>query len=170
MPAVIVILFILGFLIGLYAIFIHYKTKILKVVSHVDIFAHLDKIAPVKRREQIMHQTPDPSSSVPSTYVKVVVFVPDAHANQVREAIGEAGGGAIGNYSFTSFSTAGIGRFRPEPGSHPRMGTIGTINAVEEERIEFTTSRSLLPKVVKAIKAVHPYEELVIDVYSLENI
>jgi hypothetical protein len=32
--------------------------------------------------------------------VKLAVHVPESHADSVRQAIGEAGGGKIGNYSF----------------------------------------------------------------------
>ncbi len=46
--------------------------------------------------------------------VKIVIFVPESHADIVREAMGKAGAGKIGNYSFCSFSSKGVGRFRPE--------------------------------------------------------
>ena len=36
---------------------------------------------------------------------KFVVFVPTSHADKVREAIGQAGGGKIGKYTFCSFTT-----------------------------------------------------------------
>ncbi len=35
--------------------------------------------------------------------VKFVVFVPLSHADKVRQALGEAGAGKIGNYDFCSF-------------------------------------------------------------------
>ena len=46
--------------------------------------------------------------------VKIVVFAPETHADAVREAMGKAGAGKMGNYSFCSFSAKGIGRFKPE--------------------------------------------------------
>ena len=39
-----------------------------------------------------------------TTKYKLVVFVPLDSADKVRESIGNAGGGKIGNYSFCSFS------------------------------------------------------------------
>ena len=42
--------------------------------------------------------------------VKIVVFVPESHTDIVREAMGEAGAGKIGNYDFCSFSSP---RIRP---------------------------------------------------------
>lgn len=86
----------------------------------------------------------------------------------MRKAIGEAGGGKLGKYSFCSFSVVGIGRFRPEEGAHPHIGTVGKPEEVEEERIEVTCDRPLVDDVVRAIKKVHPYEEVALDVYRLE--
>ncbi len=64
--------------------------------------------------------------------VKVVVYVPESHANQVREALGKAGAGKVGNYSHTSFSVKGVGRFLPLPGAHPSIGQVGKLEEVAE--------------------------------------
>lgn len=100
---------------------------------------------------------------------KIVVYVPVTHADAVRTAIGEAGGGTLGNYSFCSFSVRGVGRFRPEAGANPHIGEVGKLEEVEEERIEVTCAPDVIGKVIAAIKAVHPYEEIALDVYALEN-
>lgn len=105
-----------------------------------------------------------------SQFVKIVVTVPETHADAVREAIGNAGGGRVGNYSHCSFSSKGIGRFLPIEGANPAIGVVGTPEQVPEERIEVTCERGLLSTVVAAIKSVHPYEEIALDVYSLEAI
>ncbi len=99
--------------------------------------------------------------------VKVIVFVPESHANAVRESLGKVGAGKIGNYTFCSFTTKGVGRFKPEQGANPAIGEVGKLEEVEEERIEVASPKELLPEVIKAIKAVHPYEEVVIDVYPM---
>jgi hypothetical protein len=105
-----------------------------------------------------------------SKNVKIVVTVPESHADIVREAIGRAGAGHIGNYSFCSFSSKGMGRFKPEKGAHPAIGEVGKIESVEEERIEVICDRSILKDVVAAIKKVHPYEEIALDIYLLEGL
>ncbi|MFA5386273.1 MAG: hypothetical protein WC297_01155 [Candidatus Paceibacterota bacterium] len=105
-----------------------------------------------------------------SSFVKIVVFVPESHADVVREAMGKTGAGKLGNYTFCSFSSKGVGRFRPEQGAHPAIGEIGKLESVNEERIEVICERSNLENVIKAIKSVHPYEEIALDVYSLEEI
>jgi len=50
------------------------------------------------------------------------------------------------------------------------MGEVGKYEEVAEERIETMCSRELLQDVIKAIKEVHPYDEIAMDVYPLENI
>ena len=105
-----------------------------------------------------------------SKNVKIVVFVPETHTDVVREAMGKAGAGKIGNYSFCSFSSKGIGRFKPEQGANPHIGEAGKFEEVVEERIETICPRGKLEEVIKAIKEVHPYDEVALDVYPLENI
>ena len=100
---------------------------------------------------------------------KIVVYVPLAHADKVREAIGQAGGGKLGKYSFCSFSTKGIGRFRPEAGARPAIGEVGKLEEVEEEKIEVTCDSEKVQDVITAIKRVHPYEEVAMDVWPLES-
>ena len=102
--------------------------------------------------------------------VKLVVYVPIAAADRVRQAIGRAGAGQIGKYSLCSFSSRGQGRFLPLAGAKPAIGQVGQIEVVEEERIEVTCEEDLLTKVIKAMKDAHPYEEVAYDVYQLSNI
>lgn len=99
--------------------------------------------------------------------VKIVVYVPEAHAEKVRGAMGKAGAGKMGNYSFCSFSVKGVGRFKPEKGAHPTIGRVGKIELVKEERIETICERKKIRAVVSAIKKAHPYEEVALDVYPL---
>ena len=101
--------------------------------------------------------------------VKFIVFVPISHADAVRQALGEAGAGKIGNYDFCSFSYRGTGRFRGNEKTNPAIGKAENYEAVEEERIEVIVPREILKKVIEKVKAVHPYEEVAFDVYPLEN-
>lgn len=101
--------------------------------------------------------------------VKIVVFVPESHADVVREAMAGAGAGKIGNYTSCSFSSKGVGRFLPQAGANPAIGEVGKAEAVEEERIEMVCHRERLTNVMSAIKRVHPYEEVAMDVYPLES-
>ena len=99
---------------------------------------------------------------------KLVVYVPISHADAVRTAMGEAGAGKFDHYSFCSFSSRGVGRFLPLPGAHPYIGKLGTLEEVEEERIEVAVAAEALHAVIAAMKKAHPYEEVAYDVYRLE--
>ena len=101
---------------------------------------------------------------------KLAVHAPLSHADVVRDAIGKAGGGKIGNYAFCSFSVRGIGRSLPQSGASPHIGTVGKLEEIEEERIEVTVNEDVLKNVVAAIKSVHPYDEVTIDIYPLETV
>ena len=99
---------------------------------------------------------------------KIVVYVPKTHADAVRDALGDAGAGRIGNYSHCTFSVKGTGRFRPEAGADPAIGAVGRLEAVSEERIETVCREEHLEAALRAIKAAHPYEEPAVDVYPIE--
>lgn len=102
--------------------------------------------------------------------VKFVVFVPISHADAVRQALGEAGAGKIGNYDFCSFSSCGTGRFRGNENTNPAIGKAGKYEAVEEEKVEAIVPREILAKVIEKVKSVHPYEEVAFDIYPLETL
>jgi hypothetical protein len=101
---------------------------------------------------------------------KIVVYVPESHADKLREAMGNAGAGKIGNYSNCTFTIKGTGRFKPEEGSNPTIGEIGKLEEVSEDRIETVCSGDKLQAVLGAIKEAHPYEEPATDVYQIELI
>ncbi len=99
---------------------------------------------------------------------KIVVYVPEDHADRLREAMGDAGAGKIGNYSHCTFTIKGTGRFKPEEGANPTIGAVGTLEEVAEDRIETVCEADKLQDVMKAIRDVHPYEEPATDVYPIE--
>lgn len=104
-----------------------------------------------------------------SQNVKIIVTVPVENADKLRQAIGEAGAGKLGNYEFFSMSSLCVGRFLPSESARPAIGTVGVLEQVEEERIEVQCSRELLQTVVQAIRSNHPYEEIALDIISLED-
>lgn len=100
---------------------------------------------------------------------KIAVFVPRDSAEQVRQALGNAGAGFIGNYSHCSFTGEGIGRFFSGEGTNPYIGKNGELEAVDEVRIETIVPESLLKKALTAMLKAHPYEEVAYDLYPVEN-
>lgn len=99
--------------------------------------------------------------------VKIVTFVPIKDAEKVRMAMGDAGAGVLGKYHHASFSTRGTGRFIPSEGARPAIGKVGQQQEVEEERIEVICQKEKVKEVVEAIKKVHPYEEIPLEIYQV---
>lgn len=100
---------------------------------------------------------------------KLVFFVPDEFAEQVKEAIFATGAGQIGNYADCCWQTSGSGQFRPLAGSDPFIGRCGETERVNELRIEMVCEDDLIRAAVAALRKAHPYEEPAYDVWRLES-
>ncbi|MBK9291250.1 MAG: Nif3-like dinuclear metal center hexameric protein [Bacteroidetes bacterium] len=100
---------------------------------------------------------------------KLVTFCPVDYAAKVRQAMFDAGAGHIGNYDSCSFNAEGAGTFRAGEGTNPFVGQHGQVHSEPELRIETILPVHLMGRVVAAMKAAHPYEEVAYDVYPLKN-
>ena len=100
---------------------------------------------------------------------KLVVFVPVKYADVVRNALFDVGCGSIGNYDSCSYNLVGEGTFRAGEECIPFCGAIGKLHKEQEVRIETVFPSHIKNKMLKAIFDVHPYEEPVYDIYSLNN-
>jgi dinuclear metal center YbgI/SA1388 family protein len=100
---------------------------------------------------------------------KLQVFVPLQQAPQVRNALFETGAGHISNYSECSFNTAGTGTFKAGDGANPFVGEIGKQQQEEEIKIETIFPAWLEGKLIAAMKAAHPYQEVAYDILPLTN-
>jgi len=98
---------------------------------------------------------------------KLQVFIPTDQEKAVRTAIGEAGGGVIGNYDNCISVTKSIGYFRPLPGAKPAVGKVGKINEVEEVKLEFQCEKKDIPNIIRAIDESNIYEENAIDIMPI---
>ncbi|MCS7018722.1 MAG: Nif3-like dinuclear metal center hexameric protein [Cytophagales bacterium] len=105
----------------------------------------------------------------PHSLQKLSVFVPVSHTDIVRQAISEAGAGQIGNYSHCTFTLRGEGTFKPNDRANPFVGKAHQLERVEEDRLEAIFPAPLQNKIVAAMRAVHPYEEVAFDIYPLAN-
>jgi dinuclear metal center YbgI/SA1388 family protein len=104
-----------------------------------------------------------------SKLYKLVVYVPEGFENTVRTALGDAGAGRLGDYSYCSFMTSGTGSFKPLEGANPFIGTQGRLEEVPEYRIETVVPEAILHSTISKMLQVHPYEEPAYDVFLLEN-
>ncbi|MFZ4740172.1 MAG: Nif3-like dinuclear metal center hexameric protein [Bacteroidales bacterium] len=104
-----------------------------------------------------------------SLFRKLISFCPSTHAEMLRKALFEAGAGHIGNYDSCSFNTSGEGSFRALENANPFVGAINQLHYENEIRIETIFPAYLETKILKALFASHPYEEVAYDIYALEN-
>lgn len=104
------------------------------------------------------------------TLEKLVTFVPEKNAEEVRNALFKAGAGSVGNYDACSFNVNGSGTFRAGEGSDPYVGEIGKLHTENETRIEVVFPSFLEQKVITALKENHPYEEVAYYAQALKNI
>ncbi|HUZ61851.1 MAG TPA: Nif3-like dinuclear metal center hexameric protein [Hanamia sp.] len=101
---------------------------------------------------------------------KLVTFSPVNNADAVRNALFQAGAGAIGKYDECSFNINGSGTFRANEGSQPYVGKIGESHVENEVRIEVIFPSFLQKKIIQSLKAAHPYEEVAFYIHALENV
>ncbi|MFC2133018.1 Nif3-like dinuclear metal center hexameric protein [Bacteroidota bacterium] len=100
---------------------------------------------------------------------KLVVFVPGDKLELVSNAIFDAGGGVIGEYSKCSYRLSGEGTFEGSTTSKPAVGTKEKFETVNEKRLEVLVDSWNLNKVVDKMIKSHPYEEPAYDIYQLNN-
>jgi len=103
------------------------------------------------------------------THRQLTTYVPASHAEEVKNAIFEAGAGAIGFYAECSFSSTGEGSFKPLEGANPFIGNKGTRHLEQEQKLEFIFPVHLQSQVMMALKASHPYETVAYNILPLEN-
>lgn len=101
--------------------------------------------------------------------LKLVTFAPDSHAENVRNALFNAGAGNIGNYDSCSFNLHGEGTFRANESASPFVGEKGELHFEKETRIETILPKFKQAEVLRALLSVHPYEEPAYDFYPLKN-
>ena len=101
--------------------------------------------------------------------LKLVVFVPESHSEKVSQALFKSGAGNIGNYKNCIFSSSGEGSFLPKSGSNPYMGKKGSLEKVNEEKLEVIFPDYLLSNIIQSMNSAHPYEEVAYDIFKLQN-
>ena len=98
---------------------------------------------------------------------KVVVFGPIESEKIIRKTIERMGVGKVGKYSGWTFCLHGITRVRALPGANPARGKVGKIEKTKEFRMETACFETEINKLIEAIKSVHPYEVVPIDVFEV---
>ena len=99
--------------------------------------------------------------------VKIIVTVPVENIKEDRSAICDEGAGIIGNYTDCTISTKCVGTFKPLDDANPYIGEKNKLEFVEEEKLEVRCDVSIVKRVLKRLREVHPYEEPAIDIIPL---
>ncbi len=104
-----------------------------------------------------------------SNQYKLVVYVPEKNIQQISDAIFNAGGGIIGEYSKCSVRNFVEGTFEGSSLSNPTIGKTNNFETVDEIRLEVIVNSWELNSTIDAMKLVHPYEEPAYDIFMLKN-
>jgi len=102
--------------------------------------------------------------------LKLTFFVPEDHAEHVKQAVFDAGAGRIGDYEHCAWQCLGTGQFRPMQGANPFLGKVGDLETAQELRVEMVCEDKYIEAVIKALKAAHPFEEPAYDVIQVLNV
>lgn len=101
-----------------------------------------------------------PLEALPGTELDLLItYVPTAQAEEVRQALGAAGAGQVGEYTGCAWSVTGTGEFTPVGSANPSIGTVGQHETVTEARLEMVLPPARRSAVVAALRQAHPYEE-----------
>ncbi len=98
---------------------------------------------------------------------KIVTFCPAEAVERIRNGLATGGAGRIGKYQLCSFEIVGRGTFLGGDDTNPAVGRRGSLQQVDEVRLEMVCSRSALGSAMIAMREFHPYEEPAVEIYPL---
>lgn len=101
---------------------------------------------------------------------KLTTYVPINNAEHLRNVLFSAGAGSIGNYDNCSFMVLGDGTFTGNENSNPVVGDKGKFHIEQEAKISVTFESKNETKILEALQAHHPYEEIAYEVITTENV
>lgn len=101
--------------------------------------------------------------------VKIEIFLPEACIGPMCEALNALGACQVGKYDHVISYQPTQGCWRPLLGSEPYGGAVGELCHGSEYKLELRCGMALVPEVVAAIRANHPYEEPLINILPLLN-
>ena len=98
---------------------------------------------------------------------KLEIFLPEESFDPVCRALWSADAGHIGRYDRCLSWSRVHSCWRPLEGTHPYLGTPGQVSQEAELKVEVTCQTEEVDQIIAAVKAVHPYEEPVINAIPL---
>jgi dinuclear metal center YbgI/SA1388 family protein len=100
---------------------------------------------------------------------KLVTYTVLENAEQVRNALFDAGAGSIGNYDNCSFNSQGTFTYQGNKNSNPVVGEREKLTIGNETKIEVLFDTYLENTILKALFKNHLYEEVAYEIYDLQN-
>ncbi len=101
------------------------------------------------------------------TFCKLEIFIPENFLPALQKTLCELDAGHIGKYDCCLSYSHVVGVWRPLEGTHPYSGEVGVVSQEKELKVEVTCNLEDLDTIIAAIKAIHPYEEPVINAIPL---
>lgn len=101
--------------------------------------------------------------------VKLEIHTPREFVEPLRDALNALGACRVGAYDHVVSFGETQGFWRPLEGSHPYDGSVGELSQGTECRMDVRCPAALVERAVAAIRAIHPYEEPLINVVPLLN-
>lgn len=104
-----------------------------------------------------------------SKILKIEFYVPEQQLQQVKQAMFDAGAGKIGDYDSCAWQILGQGQYRPCAGSSPFRGELGSLEELNEYKVEMVCAEEFVTEAIRALKESHPYEEVAYSVIRTET-
>ncbi|WP_334313835.1 Nif3-like dinuclear metal center hexameric protein [Aquibacillus salsiterrae] len=145
------------------------KNNITVYAAHTNLDITSGGVSDIIMDKLSIHPTKVLVKSATMKLFKLIVYVPESHASNLIEKLGNAGAGHLGNYSHCSFTSKGVGAFKPLKGSNPHLGEIDSLKKVNEVKVETIIREDQISHLLTVITDVHPYEEVAYDLIPLWN-
>lgn len=100
---------------------------------------------------------------------KLEIYAPESEVIPIRDALISVGAGVIGDYDSVISVVQISGFWRPTGRASPVTGEKKQINFGHEVRIDVRCNESLVQSALEAVRGVHPYEEVAINIIPLAN-
>jgi len=104
------------------------------------------------------------------TIKKLTTYIPSENVAKLKSEIFKIGGGSLGKYENCSFSYKGLGSFKGNEKSNPKIGNKLTYTETQEVCVNITFLKHLEQKIINALKENHPYEEIAYEITTLDNL
>ena len=104
-----------------------------------------------------------------TAFYKLEIFAPEEAVDEVIKALTGAHAGEIGHYTHCAAVTEVQSQWHATEDASPAVGETGKLYTGAEYKIEVNCREEYLTEAIQAVREVHPYEEPVINVYSLAN-